>query len=519
LKPLTVEMDMRVKMENLRLSETEEEEQAMERELLLFEKARLERRISSTITSFDDKLAEFFQERSRLEADLCMADMRVLLLFREFQLLQEFRKRDLDLEKKLEDRRREQRDIIDKSRACVDKVNAKNQQSESLRKRMMDVAQNAEHFIAEKFPADAQPYITKVYRRKIKRRRANENEEDDDDDVTSEDDEDEQQEDDGDDGIDEEVCPANCDVSAWNEMLQLRERRLDCDDESADILKVIYQLKKESDDLKRREDQVKTALVGCEKDITAFQAEKQKQLNLLETIVVLKLSQIQCLTEDRKVPRELIRDDIVVFTQSGMNRLRDRINELAELKSQDRRESNRLSTEKLKLLRRRAKRQAEHNDWEAKVSEVQLLKFGQRINLENLENVAVDRETEELKEKLRLEELKWEKDLGKYDEKLDDMRMNLQQRIIENTALLKDLGSLRGQQHDLEHMLAESTQKVVAKMSGGSKVATAVDRANLKDLIVAQQHELNALKSEIAMLRKKGGHVYTPVVQQGQSYK
>lgn len=514
-----LEMDMRFKMENLRLSELEEEEQSMERELLLFEKARLERRIANTIASFDEKLSEFYQERVKLEADLCMADMRVLLLFREFQLLQEFKKKDLDLEKKLDDRKKEQRDIAEKSRACVEKVNARNQQSESLRKRMIEVAQNAEHFIAEKFPADAQTYITKVYRRKIKRRRANENDEDDDDDLTSEDDEDEQQEDDGDDGVEEEVCPANCDVNAWNEMLQLRERRLDCDDESGDILKVIYQLKKESDDLKRREDQVRNALASCEKEITAFQAEKQNQLNLLETIVVLKLSQIQCLTSNRKVPRSFADPNIVVFTQSSMDKLRQRIHELAELKAQDRKEGNHLSQDKQKLLRRRAKRQAEHNEWESKVNEVQLLKFGQRINLENLENVAVDRETEELKEHLRLEELKWERELSKFDEKLDALRQDSQQRIIENTALLKDLGSLRGQQHDLEHALAESTQKVVAKMSGGSKVATAADRANLKDLVVAQQHELDALKAEITMLRRKGGHVYTPVVQQGQSYK
>lgn len=514
-----LEMDMRFKMENLRLSELEEEEQAMEREQLLFEKARLERRVSNTISTFDDKLHEFYQERMKLEADLVMADMRVLLLFREFQLLQDFKKRDTDLAVKLDERKKEQREIAERSKNCMEKVQGKNTQWEALKKRMTEIGMSADHFIAEKFPADAQSYLTKVYKRKIKRKRANDNEEDDDDDVTSEDDEDEQPEEDGDDGIEEEVCPANCDPTLWAELLQMRERKLDCDDEIGDVLKAILQLKKESDDLKRREDNVQSALKACDKEITAFQAEKQKQLNLLETIVVLKLSQIQCLTENRKLPFSLNRDDIVVFTQSGMNRLRQRIHELAELKAEDRREGNRLASEKQKLVRRRAKRQAEHSEWEGKVNEVQLLKFGQKIDLENLENVAVDRETEELKEQLRQEELKWERELGKYDEKLVSLRQDNQQRIIENTALLKDLGSLRSHQHDLEHALMESTQKVVAKMSGGSKVATAADRANLKDLVVAQQHELDALKAEIAMLRRKGGHVYTPVVQQGGSMK
>lgn len=515
-----LEMDMRYKMENLRLSEIEEEEQNMERELLLFEKARLERRIGSTISSFDEKLNDFYQERMKLEADLAMADMRVILLFREYQLLQLFKKKDAELQAKLEDREKEKRVISEKSKLCVEKVNNLTQRSQALQKRLSDVLQQGDAFISDKLPGDAKDYLTKIFYRKVKRRKENDNDEDDDDDVTSDDDDDEQQEDDGDDGIEEEVCPASCDMELWEELLALRQRKLECDYETQDIQKLILQIRKEASDLKNQDTQVQNGINNCEKDIATFQTEKQKQLNLLETIVVLKLSQIQCLTQpDRKLPHSLNRDDIVVFTQSGLDRLRGRIHELAELKAQDRKENNRLAQDKQKLYRKKSKRQAEHSDWETRVNEVQLLKFGQRINLEKLENIAIDRETEELKEVLRVEELKWERELSKYDDKLDGLRGESQQRVIENTALLKDLGALRGQQHDLEHALAESTQTVVAKMSGGSRVATSADRANLKDLVVAQQHELDALKAEIAMLRRKGGHVYTPVVQQGQAYK
>ena len=55
---------------------------------------------------------------------------------------------------------------------------------------------------------------------------------------------------------------------------------------------------------------------------------------------------------------------------------------------------------------------------QAKVYEIQLLKFGQRINLESLENVSVDRKTEELKQQLRAEESKWEAELKRWDQKL-----------------------------------------------------------------------------------------------------
>jgi WD40 repeat protein len=511
-----LELDMRFKLENLRLSELEEEEAAVEREQLLFEKTRLERRVASTIATFDSKLQEFFLERTKLDADLCMGDMRVLLLFKEHQLLLEFKNKDSELAKRLEDRRGEQREITEKSKSCVERVNAKNAEAEALRHKMMSATQEAEKFIAENFPADAQPYLTKVYKRKIKRRKANEDDEDDDDEATSDDDDELHEEEQGDDGIDEEVCPGNCEVAHWETLLRLRERKLDCDDESADIIKSISGLKKESDDLRRREEQVIAALRNCDKEIHAFQTEKQNQLNLLQTIVALKLSQVQCLTENRKLPESLSSNEIIVFTQSGLQQLRNRIVELAAQKAQQRRESNSLAVEKQKLSRRKAKRQAEHNDADAKVYEVQLLKFGQKVDLELLEGVSVDRETEELKEALRVEELKWERELAKQNDKLLALKLDAQHRLAENTLLLKDLGSLRAEQHDVEHALAESTGKIVAKMSGGSKVATAADRASLKDLVVAQQQEIDALNAEIAMLRKKGGHVYTPVVHEAK---
>ena len=77
---------------------------------------------------------------------------------------------------------------------------------------------------------------------------------------------------------------------------------------------------------------------------------------------------------------------------------------------------------------------------------------------------------------------------------------------------------MRLEQQDLETHLTQSSGGVVGKMAGGSTVATVADRSHLKDLVVAQQTEIDMLKNEIAMLRRKGGHVYTPVVAQNNNY-
>lgn len=51
---------------------------------------------------------------------------------------------------------------------------------------------------------------------------------------------------------------------------------------------------------------------------------------------------------------------------------------------------------------------------------------------------------------------------------------------------------------------------------GPSKEAMKVEREQLVNLVKLQAKEMEALKAEINMLRRKGGHVYTPVVRQKQ---
>jgi hypothetical protein len=353
----------------------------------------------------------------------------------------------------------------------------------------------------------------RIFWKRIKRSRRKENDESesDDDESSSDDDEEEEEEDEYADDGEPEVCPPGVAEESFLAVLELRELRLDQDDALNDFKKTAEALKKEFDTLVTREAAVDDALKKVEKETQQFQHEKQRQLNLLETIVVLKLSQIQCLTADRKMPR-VITDDIVVFTQEGLRRLRQRIVDLDTEKQGLREESHLLAQENQRLSRRKTKRLAEYTQLENKVFEVQLLKFGQKVNLEMLENVAVDRETEELKAQLKAEELKWERDLAKQVNAQNALVRQQQYRIAENTSQLKELSSMRSEQRDLELALTQSQAKIVAKMTGGSKVATAADRAHLKDLVVAQQQEIDALKNEIAMLRRKGGHVYTPVV-------
>ena len=57
------------------------------------------------------------------------------------------------------------------------------------------------------------------------------------------------------------------------------------------------------------------------------------------------------------------------------------------------------------------------SELEEKVKNMQMLKFGRLVDLERLENVTVNRTAEELKERLRQQELQNANELGKWEVK------------------------------------------------------------------------------------------------------
>lgn len=56
---------------------------------------------------------------------------------------------------------------------------------------------------------------------------------------------------------------------------------------------------------------------------------------------------------------------------------------------------------------------------EEKVQNMMMLKFGRLVDLEKLEKVTVSRTVEELKEKLRQQEIKSARDIAKWDVSID----------------------------------------------------------------------------------------------------
>ncbi|KAK7198518.1 hypothetical protein NESM_000813500 [Novymonas esmeraldas] len=500
-----MDAELRGKLENVKLTPEEKEEREMQRAVWERDMRRLEAAMSAVRVEFNDKLEALSQRRAALDVDLCLMTGRLTLFHREYQLLLIFRTQDKKLRTALTTVKQERETVQRSITSQHADVTATEERIRQLSSQLKATNQAAEVYMDEQCPSDRLAYIKKVYYRQLKRRRRAEDGDDDDDDITSDDDEEE------DDGIGEEVRPPNCSVEAWERMLKYREARLDLTDASdaakADVANIRKQLERSEKQVHELAEHVKR----CRSEMQALEAQKRKELNMLYTVVPLRLSQLRCLEKNKCLPPALPEQPVVVISSEQMSALRQRIFDLADEKVQRGGELVRLTAELQPLKEARAAANRVYEEWQGKVSEVMLLKFGQHVDLEMLESCGSSWAIEAKKEELRHLELRWARAVRKMENHIAELRTRLQGTVFENTSLLQNLGDLETERQHVDSALSQATSKTVQQYRG-TTVASKQERAALRELIAAQQEEMDALTAEVLMLKRKGGHVYSPAM-------
>jgi len=151
-----------------------------------------------------------------------------------------------------------------------------------------------------------------------------------------------------------------------------------------------------------------------------------------------------------------------------------------------------------------------NSELEARVLDVQLLKFGQEVDLDALNNFTVNKSAEELREKVSVLEQKQQRSLAQWDARLKQAKLELVRTTQENTAALERVGLLLESQATLEGTLNKTQNAGSAVSVPTSGQEESIERGRLVQVVKLQSKEIDALKVEINMLRRKGGHVYSP---------
>ncbi|XP_059142623.1 cilia- and flagella-associated protein 44-like isoform X2 [Physella acuta] len=478
---------------------------------LTYEQNQLLQHIQNLFIKFDAELRLLRHDKFKLDIVMMDADLRQVTLFEELVLLKEYEKREDVLAEKVVGKQNEKSDMQAKMLEVQSKIDLKKKDIDKLLDKEKALMGTFTQSLGEnnKFAE----YLTKVFKKKVKRtkKKANDggdSEEDSDDDS---DDESEWEESDEESeseagGYDLDVCPPGCDQKLYDDTCMLREKRLDLEELLTDEKKNQDVQKKELDSLQKKAKIIDSQLKTAQDDLEDFQLEKQRKLNELIVVATLRFHQIQHIVND-VFPHDL--NPTLVFESERLVKLQHRIKELEHEKLLQKRHMRESRKQHVQLIKDRKTFDAKISEMEETCAKLMLDKFGQVVDLEKIETVTVNRTIEELKEKLRLTENDCANDVKQFDKEIENHKEKVTAMIQDNTKRLTQLAMLLTEQNQYTSTLDNRQKKVSAEFVGQRK-SDIREKQRLIQLIQLQAQEVDALKEEILLLSRKGGHILPP---------
>ena len=182
--------------------------------------------------------------------------------------------------------------------------------------------------------------------------------------------------------------------------------------------------------------------------------------------------------------------------------------ELAVEKRELRKMQHELKKQHVQLMRDKASKEQHLSELDSRAHDVQILKFGQVINLDLLDKIGPAQGADELRAALRLQEAAFSKTVREWDAKIAARTEELASLTQENTAHLQTVADLTSQQKSLERMV-RSTRKELCADPVASRRREIAERDHLVQIVNAQAQEIEHVKGQIAMLRRKDTSVYS----------
>ncbi|XP_037609336.1 cilia- and flagella-associated protein 44 [Sebastes umbrosus] len=496
--------------------ETEVELSDLEEELrLLHQQDSLLEQMESSVCQFDAELLLLRHQKLRLDWQLKMADLRQLTLHQELLLFKEFEIREESLQEKLDGYIEEEIRITSKLEESEELLELKRGDIAKLHEREKALTATFKASLGEdnKF----EDFLTKVFKKKIKRvqkkeQTGNEEEEEDSDEDSDEDDD--SDDDDYDSGseegggaLDKSVCPRGCNPELFENTLQLREHRLDLEELLVEEKKCAEALKKECDNLTKKEKAAESTREAAEDELELVNREKQQKINQLDVVVPLRLHQIEYVIKG-SVPSDL--SPGLVLDMTELNRLQQRIKQLQVEKSQQRDLYCEARNHHVRLLLDRKDMDVNIQKLEKKCNQMMMMRFGRLVDLNVLQTLSGNIKLEELKQDKLLREAGYAKELKEWDLKVEEVRQAQMEVTRCNTERLFCMKSSLDQKMDLEHKLNARQKKMGRQFQDYRRHVTQDEIPRLQGLLKTQSQQAEALRREIGLLSLKGGHVLPP---------
>lgn len=491
------------------------------------------------LSAFDNALNELRKEHIPLQADLKAAELRMLIMLKELSVLKKSETKDHTLMTKLNRACGEKHEASTALVECSSKMAGKTSDKEALQSKIQTVFSEFNAVVTDGHPFHGP--LSKVFRRRIKKYKTQSDEDYDDDDEEDDDDDDSQEEDDGDgDDEDDDCCPSSCDATLYERVLELREKRLHHEAALTEVLRTIDELQRNYDRHTQREKQISKDASSYQKELRSFQTEKQQRLNKLYSIIALNIDQLHvfssspvldaCQTQPSvtcyRSTGTILKSNLVItpkaelgtsvlFSGARLRKLHARTFELECINKTEKANFKELHRAKNRLERAKVALHAQITRLKGKCDDLQMLKFGQLIKLDILDRDSKNNEGERaLNKNINIINAAHASQLGKLNRRQSLLHDQLLQVTRRNTQYLARIALLSSSQYQLEKEI-NVTKALSSGVSTGSDSVPMIrreveERNRLVALVKLQAREIDALKVEINLLRRKGGHVYIP---------
>ncbi|XP_062841766.1 cilia- and flagella-associated protein 44 isoform X2 [Trichomycterus rosablanca] len=496
------------------LSELEQEIKEVEEIRNLHLQDSLLKQMEESVWRFDAELHILRHDKQVLDVHMKLADLKHVTLFEELLLLKEFEKRENSLMERLNTHQQEERELKLKLEECKQQLEMKRREISQLDEREKALGATFQASLGEnnKF-AD---FLTRVFKKKIKRVKKKESPEadveaensasDSDEESDWEDDEDDEESDNGAGAFDDTVCPPNCDPELFENTVRLREYRLDVEELLVEEKKSADNLKKECDSLAKKEKIVQCSLKAAESDLELFNREKQQKLNELDVVVPLRLHQIEYLNNGL-VPAKM--GAALVLNMASLNRLGERIKELQQEKNEQRELYKQSRQQHVQLSNDLTNMEARIQELDERCKQLMVMKFGKLVDLESLQTLSGSRTLEEMRHEGQVRENEHARELRVWQERVAAAKLEVTKVTREQTERLLVINSLLTEQKLLEEKLNTRQKKMVSQFPGRQQTDKDEHR-RLQQLVHNQAVKIESHRQEIGKLSRKGGHVEPP---------
>jgi WD40 repeat protein len=539
----TLKCIQKAKREITRSAETQVLARRERRRFLNVEREWLVKTIATNVAAFREAVDALRVDRHIIVADMKLAELKLLALFQEYSILQGFESKDAQL---VDKQSRSKKELVSLELEVSDQQ-AVLETKEGEKKLLAEESQRIVSEFESMLPTSHAYYdqLRKIYKRKIKRGQAA--------DEGEEEEEEEEEEEDGEDEDDEEQedsCPPGCDPAIYERVLEHRDRKLDNEETGAALQKQIDETRRAYERLKSRLKQVSKDVKQSATEIQAFQLQKQASLNQIDVAVPLSLTQIfmfeasGALTgpdrqapaasvaldgdqtqepapapaedgDDDQVDLSLLNDpskrklvakagskDFCLIQRDALASLSARIGDLRIETEDARSQYGELKKERVALSRLRDAQQEKISSWKAKVRDLQMLKFGREMDLDDLEAGSNRSLEDEAERGLKEQEDAMQAIVWKLTKEGEALREKLAKVMLSNTELLREVGELTESKLSITRDLNNPNNNVSTESKDEGR-SEREERQKVIAYVQLQAREIEALRAELIMLKRK----------------